>query len=86
MSPSTAEERRAVLREAGDALGTVANALLDRGLQLDEALNLFEARYVRSAVDRHSGNLSQAAVALGIHRNTLRSKLQKNGQRRRKEP
>ena len=86
MSPSTAEERRAVLREAGTALGTVADALLDRGLQLDEALNLFEVRYVRSAVDRHSGNLSQAAAALGIHRNTLRSKLQKNGQRRRKEP
>ncbi len=82
MTPSTAEERRAVLREAGDALGTVANTLLDRGLQLDEALNLFEVRYVRSAVDRHSGNLSQAAAALGIHRNTLRSKLQKNGQRR----
>jgi len=75
-----------VLREAGAALGTVADALLDRGLQLDEALNLFEVRYVRSAVDRHSGNLSQAASALGIHRNTLRSKLQKNGQRRRKEP
>lgn len=75
-----------MLREAGNALGTVADALLDRGLQLDEALNLFEVRYVRSAVDRHSGNLSQAATALGIHRNTLRSKLQKNGQRRRKEP
>lgn len=86
MTPSTVEERRAVLREAGNALGTVADALLDRGLQLDEALNLFEVRYVRSAVDRHSGNLSQAAAALGIHRNTLRSKLQKNGQRRRKEP
>jgi len=86
VTPTTAEERRAVLREAGNALGTVADALLDRGLQLDEALNLFEVRYVRSAVDRHSGNLSQAATALGIHRNTLRSKLQKNGQRRRKEP
>ncbi len=86
MTPTTAEERRAVLREIGNALGTVADALLDRGLQLDEALNVFEVRYVRSAVDRHSGNLSQAAAALGIHRNTLRSKLQKNGQRRRQGP
>ncbi len=84
MSPTTADERRAALRELGDALGDVADALLDRGLQLDEALNVFEVRYVRSAVARHGGNLSQAAAALGIHRNTLRSKMQRNGQRKRK--
>ncbi len=82
MTPGTVEERRAALRELGDAFGTVADALLDRGLRLDEAINVFEVRYVRSAVERHSGNLSQAAAALGIHRNTLRSKMQKNGQRR----
>jgi DNA-binding NtrC family response regulator len=84
VSPTNVDERRAALRELGDALGNVADALLDRGLQLDEALNVFEVRYVRSAVDRHGGNLSQAAAALGIHRNTLRSKLQRNGQRKRK--
>lgn len=84
MSPTNADERRAALRELGDALGNVADALLDRGLQLDEALNVFEVRYVRSAIARHAGNLSQAAAALGIHRNTLRSKLQRNGQRNRK--
>ena len=55
----------------------MADALLDRGLHLDEALNVFEARYVRRRSTRHSGNISQAAAALGIHRNTLRSKLQK---------
>ena len=81
MSPSSADERRAALREVGDALGSVADALLDRGLQLEEALNVFEVRYVRSAIARHGGNLSQAAAALGIHRNTLRAKLQRNGQR-----
>ncbi len=84
MSPSNVDERRAALREVGDALGSVADALLDRGLQLDEALNVFEVRYVRAAVARHGGNLSQAAAALGIHRNTLRAKLQRNGQRSRK--
>ncbi len=84
MSPSNVEERRAALRELGDALSSVADALLDRGLALEEALNVFEVRYVRSAVARHSGNLSQAASALGIHRNTLRSKLQRNGQRTRR--
>jgi DNA-binding NtrC family response regulator len=84
VSPTNADERRAALRELGDALGNVADVLLDRGLQLDEALNVFEVRYVRSAMARHAGNLSQAAAALGIHRNTLRSKLQRNGQRNRK--
>ena len=84
MSPSNVEERRAALRELGDALSSVADALLDRGLALEEALNVFEVRYVRSAVARHSGNISQAAAALGIHRNTLRGKLQRNGQRARK--
>jgi DNA-binding NtrC family response regulator len=84
VSPTNADERRAALRELGDVLGNVADALLDRGLQLDEALNVFEVRYVRSAMARHAGNLSQAAAALGIHRNTLRSKLQRNGQRNRK--
>ncbi len=84
MSPGSADERRAALREISAALGTVADELLDRGLRLEDALNVFEVRYVRSAVDRASGNISQAAAALGIHRNTLRSKLQKNGQRRRR--
>jgi DNA-binding NtrC family response regulator len=84
VSPGNIEERRAKLRELGEALGNVADALLDRGLPLDEALNVFEVRYLRSAVARHSGNLSQAAAALGIHRNTLRGKLQRNGQRSRK--
>jgi DNA-binding NtrC family response regulator len=84
VNPSNVDERRAALREVGDALGSVADALLDRGLQLDEALNVFEVRYVRAAVARHRGNLSQAAAALGIHRNTLRAKLQRNGQRSRK--
>ncbi len=84
MSPTTVEERRAALREVGDALGSVADALLDRGLPLEEALNVFEVRYVRAAVARHRGNLSHAAAALGIHRNTVRAKLQRNGPRTRK--
>mgnify|MGYP000545037801 CR=1 FL=1 len=44
-----------------------------------ECRRRFELRYLRSAVARHSGNLSQAAAMLGIHRNTLRAKLQRNG-------
>jgi DNA-binding NtrC family response regulator len=67
------------LAELGSTLAKVTDALLDRGLELAQAVQLFEVRFLRSAMDRHSGNLSQAASALGIHRNTLRTKLQRNG-------
>lgn len=79
-------EPLAPLRELGGALASVADALLDHGISLEEAVNVFVAGYVRSAVDRHDGNLSQAAAALGIHRNTLRSKLQRNGPPPRRSP
>lgn len=67
------------LRAISDAVVSLADALLDRGLTLEEAVAAFEARFVRQALTRHGGNLSQAAMALGVHRNTLRQKLQRNG-------
>ena len=80
MSPAS-EERGNALKALGDTFASVAEAMLDRGVQLEEALSVFEARYLRQALKRHGGNVSQAAVALGIHRNTLRQKLQRNGVR-----
>jgi|MudIll2142460700_1097286.scaffolds.fasta_scaffold75561_2 two-component system response regulator AauR len=80
----TKTERRPTLRELGQSLAVVAGALLERGVGLDEAVASFEAGYLRSAVERHRGNLSQAAAALGIHRNTLRTKLQRDGRGGRK--
>lgn len=79
MTGGSREERREALRRLGDTVTSVADALLDRGLDLEEAVAAFEARYVRAAVERHGGNLSQAALALGIHRNTLRAKMKRNG-------
>lgn len=80
MSSGGASGRSSSLVEASDSLGEVADVLLAHGVQLGEAIQAFEARYVRAAVARHAGNLSQAACALGVHRNTLRSKLRRNGQ------
>lgn len=71
--------RRDTLRALGDELAAVAGALIDRGVELEEAMTAFEVRYVREALHRAGGNLSQAAAVLGIHRNTLRGKLQRNG-------
>lgn len=81
MTGGLREERREALRRLGDTFTSVADALLDRGLDLEEAVAAFEARYVRAAVERHEGNLSQAAQTLGIHRNTLRAKMKRNGTR-----
>ncbi len=80
MTPSDAAPRPGgQLRELGDRMADIAERLLDRGVGLDEALQAFEARYVSAAVERNDGNLSQAAAALGIHRNTLRLKLKRIG-------
>jgi DNA-binding NtrC family response regulator len=70
---------RASLRELSEAFATVTDLLLDRGVGLEEAVSAFSCGYVRSALRRKGGNLSQAAASLGIHRNTLRSKLGRNG-------
>jgi len=75
-----AQARPTSLAEVGDSLGDVADVLLEHGVQLGEAVHAFEARYVKAAVARHGGNISQAAAALGVHRNTLRWKLRRNGQ------
>lgn len=77
LSSSTPDRER--LRELTDAVDSAAGLLMDRGLPLGDALTAFELRYLREAVQRCHGNLSQAAAKLGIHRNTLRSKLQRNG-------
>ncbi len=74
-------ERGEALRAISEAVVSVAEAVLDRGLKLEEAVAAFETRLVKQALARHGGNLSQAAMALGIHRNTLRQKLQRNGVR-----
>jgi DNA-binding NtrC family response regulator len=75
--------RTSELRELGDALARLAEALLTRGVPLQDAMDAFELRFLKAAVHRHGGNLSHAATELGIHRNTLRSKLQRNGRRAR---
>lgn len=79
----TPAPRAGELRELGDALTRIAGALLERGVLLQDALDAFELRFLQAAVQRNAGNLSHAAAELGIHRNTLRSKLQRNGRRTR---
>ncbi len=58
-----------------DQLEALVGQMVDRGIQFDEAINEFEKRFIRRALDRSNGNQSRAARLLGIHRNTLSRKI-----------
>ena len=49
------------------------------GIHMDEAVREVETHFLRQVLQRHQGNQSKAAADLGIHRNTLRSKLRRCG-------
>jgi DNA-binding NtrC family response regulator len=46
-----------------------------KGLSLKDAVDAFEQEYIGDVLDSVDGNRTQAALVLGVHRNTLLSKL-----------
>jgi len=58
-----------------DQLEALVGQMVERGILFDEAMNEFEKRFIRRALDRSNGNQSRAARLLGIHRNTLSRKI-----------
>ena len=64
---------RAIVR---DQLEALVGQMVDRGILFGEAVNEFEKRFIRRALDRSNGNQSRAARLLGIHRNTLSRKIE----------
>ena len=52
--------------------------MLDRGIRLPLAQKDFEKTYLRLALDRNQGHRQDTAKVLGIHRNTLKNKLEKH--------
>ena len=59
-----------------DQLEVLIGQMVERGILFDEAVNEFEKRFIRRALDRSRGNQSRAARLLGIHRNTLSRKIE----------
>ena len=51
-------------------------------LPYEEARDAFEREYLVAVLDRHHGNISQAAAAIKIHRQTLQYKLKQLGLRK----
>lgn len=83
-------ERCYVFQENGVITGnTVSKALSNRrlgisvddisGKSLDLLMDEYEHSVILSVINANGGNLSRAAVALGIHRVTLYKKLEKHG-------
>jgi DNA-binding NtrC family response regulator len=48
----------------------------------DEAVSAFERAFLSAALERHGGNLSRTARALGLHRQSLQKMLTRLGVRR----
>ena len=57
----------------------LALEMCGRGILLPQAMREFEHHYLRTILRDCGGNRSRAARVLGIHRNTLRNKLQAHG-------
>ncbi len=65
--------------EYEDFEAQIRKNLLDQKFGLDGFLGDLERRYINSALEMSSGNLSQAARLLGINRTTLYSRLERLG-------
>jgi Nif-specific regulatory protein len=59
------------------AAGT--SALVDAGMTLNDATHIFQQNYIKQAIDRARGNVSQAAKNLGVHRSNLYRKMRQLG-------
>jgi two-component system, NtrC family, nitrogen regulation response regulator GlnG len=58
-----------------DQLEALVTQMIERGLLFEEATSEFEKKFILKVLERHQGNQTKAAKALGIHRNTLNKKL-----------
>ncbi len=58
-----------------DHLTGIIRDLIQNGITLDQALDVFEGKFIAIAMDEHDNNVTRASRALGIHRNTLHNKL-----------
>lgn len=60
-------------------LEALVNQMIEQGILFPEAVAEFEKRFIKQILDQNHGNQSKAAVALGMHRNTLSRKVEDLG-------
>jgi Fis family transcriptional regulator, factor for inversion stimulation protein len=56
-------------------LEAIIDQMINHGILFDEAVKEFEKNFILKILDRYNNNLSKAAEALGIHRNTLSKRI-----------
>ena len=57
----------------------IVEELASNGITLGQARKVFERQLIVASLRFHQGNLGRSAEALGIHRNTLRNKVDNLG-------
>ena len=60
-------------------LESLVNQMIEHGILYTEAVSEFEKWFIKGILEKNNGNHSKAAMALGIHRNTLSRKLEDLG-------
>ena len=58
-----------------EMLESLVSEMIEKGLLLDEAVGVFEKKFIQAALTQTKGNQSRAAEVLGVHRNTLSRKI-----------
>jgi len=56
-------------------LDSLVVEMVSKGVHFEDAQKEFEKRFVSQVITKCGGNLSKAADALGVHRNTLARKM-----------
>lgn len=56
-------------------LVALVDEMVTKGVYFPDALREFERCFILKVMERHHGSISRAAEALGMHRNTLASRL-----------
>ena len=58
-----------------EKLDRLIEEMVEKGVRFPEATREFERRFISKVLAESDGNLSKAADALGLHRNTLSRKI-----------
>jgi DNA-binding NtrC family response regulator len=73
-----------------DQLESLVSQMIEQGILYTDAVSEFEKKFIKQMLEKNNDNHSKAAVALGIHRNTLSRKVDDLGlnhrPKRRKRP
>ena len=58
-----------------EKLESLVAEMIEKRILLDEAVSVFEKKFIQAALTQTKGNQSRAAELLGVHRNTLTRKI-----------